>query len=140
MEIVAADMGFFGVELLFLGLVPILVLFAANYCINFGIAWVFRKASKMDGRPSFGALALVTFLGLAIDSLAFILGYALPDVPTLRVAFIGVFVMLGMAAATYWFVFKEELEPREAVLASFAFGIISNPVWLLLAIPALVPH
>ncbi len=131
MVVVPADMAFFGPELLLLGFIPILVLFAANYCLNFGIAWLFRKHLKTDGRPSYAALALVTILGLVIDSAAFALSFMLPEAPLIRNAFIGLFVMLGMAATTYWLIFKAELDRKEAFIASLSFGVISNPVWLL---------
>ncbi len=139
MGVVPADLAYFGPELLLLGLIPLLLFFAANYCINFGIAWAFRKHLKTPGRPSYRVVALVTILGLVIDSAAFFLGALLPESPYLRTAFIGLFVLLGMAATTYWLIYKNELNSKDALVASLAFGVISNPVWLLLALPLLAP-
>lgn len=143
MNVVPADLVYFGPELLvlggLLGLFSILVLFAANYCINFAIAWVLRKHLKTERRPSYAVLALVTLLGLVMDAAAFFLGSVVTESPFLRTSFIGLFVLLGMAATTYGLIYKNELDSKDALVASLAFGVISNPVWLLIALPLLSP-
>ena len=122
-----------GPEILLLGIIPLLAIFGANYVINFGIAWVFRNHLRVKNQPTYSTLAFVTIAGLLIDMAAFALSAFFTEQAFLRTAFIGLFVLAGMATATYWLIYRKELEQKEAVIASIAFGVISNPFWILVA-------
>jgi len=46
--------------------------------------------------------------------------------------FVGLIVLIGVAIASYMFIFREKFSGTKSYVASVVFGILSNPFWVLL--------
>ena len=121
-------------EITFLIIIPLVVV---NFVINFVIVkalWhVFRnfKFTKVEIRQKYSILG-ITIIGLVADLIAISLSSWIFAFSYLSIITTGLLVLLICGFSSYFIIFNKTLKHEKAVLSSAIFGLISNPIWILL--------